>query len=263
VVTAVNGAEALEKLRAEGFDMIISDILMPVMDGFQFCKECKEDEKLRDIPFVFHTAEYAEEEDENLALRLGADKFIRKPSEPDEFRKLIQGVFRDMEEGEKKPVTVDMKILLVEDNEDSRNLLVKQLRAYGHEVMATADGVEALQQALAQPPDIIVSDIMMPKMDGYQLCHECKQNDKLKNIPFVFYTATYTLDEDKKFALSLGADAFILKPSDPDTLVQMLFEIVEKAQSGALAPAKVVPLEPSLFLTEHNKRIFAKLDKKV
>jgi len=46
-------------------------------------------------------------------------------------------------------------------------------------------------------------DIMMPKMDGYQLCQECKQNDKLKNIPFVFYTATYTSDEDEKFALSL------------------------------------------------------------
>ncbi len=263
VVTAVNGAEALEKLRAEGFDMIVSDILMPVMDGFQLCKECKEDEKLRDIPFVFHTAEYAKEEDKNLASKLGAAKFIRKPIEPDEFIKLIQGVFRDMEEGEKKPVTVGMKILVVEDNEDSRNLLVKQLHAYGHEVMATADGTEALEQALAQPPDIIVSDIMMPKMDGYQLCHEWKQNDKLKDIPFVFYTATYTREEDEKFALSLGADAFFNKPTEPDILVQILFEIVEKATSGLQPSAKVAPIEPSLFLAEHDKRIFTKLEDKV
>ena len=90
-----------------------------------------------------------------------------------------------------------MKILVVEDNEDSRNLLMKQLRVYSHEITATANGAEALKQALTQPPDIIVSDILMPKMDGYQLCHECKQNEQLKNIPFVFYTATYTSDEDE------------------------------------------------------------------
>ena len=156
-----------------------------------------------------------------------------------------------------------MKILVVEDNEDSRNLLVKVVRAYGHEVTAVANGAEALEQALVQPPDIIVSDILMPKMDGYQLCHECKQNEQLKNIPFVFYTATYTREEDEKFALSLGADAFILKPTEPDVLVQMLSEIVKKAQSGALAPAKVAPLEPSLFLAEHDRRIFAKLEDKI
>ncbi|GAI29795.1 unnamed protein product [marine sediment metagenome] len=172
VETAANGVEALEKLRAEGFDMIVSDILMPKMDGYQLCKECKEDEKLKDIPFVFFTAEYTEEGDENLALRLGVYKFIRKPIEADEFIKVIQGVFRDIEEAKKKPAAVGMKILVVEDNEDSRNLLVKQLRAYSHEVMAAANGAEALEQALAQPPDIIISDILMPKMDGYRLCQE-------------------------------------------------------------------------------------------
>ncbi len=152
-----------------------------------------------------------------------------------------------------------MKVLIVEDNEDSRNLLVKQLRAYGYEVMPTANGVEALQQALAQSPDIIISDILMPKMDGYQLCHECKQNDKLKDIPFVFYTATYMKKEDEKLAMSLGANTFIRKPTESDVLARMLSEAVEKAQSGALAPPKT-SLEPSLFLTEYNKRIVAKLE---
>ena len=129
--------------------------------------------------------------------------------------------------------------------------------------MAAADGAEAVEQALAQSPDIIVSDILMPKMDGYQLCHECKQNEQLKNIPFVFYTATYTLDEDKQFSLSLGADAFILKPTEPDILVQMLSEVFEKAKAGVLAAPEVAPLEPSLFLSEYSKRIVAKLEDKV
>ena len=99
VVLAANGAEALEKLRAEHFDMIITDILMPVMDGFQFCREVKGDGELKDIPFVFYTATYVDEEDEQFALELGAEKFIRKPAEPDEFMKITRGVLGDAEAG--------------------------------------------------------------------------------------------------------------------------------------------------------------------
>ena len=99
VVTAINGAEALEKLRAEGFDMIISDVLMPVMDGFRLCQECKEDEKLKDIPFIFYTATYKDEGDEMLASKVGAYRYILKPIEPEEFIKLIQDVFRDLDKG--------------------------------------------------------------------------------------------------------------------------------------------------------------------
>ncbi len=156
-----------------------------------------------------------------------------------------------------------MKVLVAEDNEASRNLLVKMLHVYGHEVTATANGAEALEQALKEPPDILVSDILMPKMDGYQLCHEWRQNEKLRDIPFVFYTATYTSDEDEKFALSLGANTFIRKPTEPDAFIQILEEVFEKAKTGLLAPPEAIPTELSLYLTEYNKRIVAQLDKKV
>jgi len=92
VVTAANGAEALDELRKDKFDMIISDILMPVVDGFKFCQICQSDKVLREIPFVFHTATYTEAHDEELALKLGASKFIRKPTDPDEFIKAIDDV---------------------------------------------------------------------------------------------------------------------------------------------------------------------------
>ena len=113
VVSAVNGAEALEKLRAEGFDMIITDILMPVMDGFRLCREVKRNEELKDIPFVFYTATYTDRQDEELALKTGADKFIRKPIEPDKFIKIVQGVIEDVEKGKiepKKPILEEKEI---------------------------------------------------------------------------------------------------------------------------------------------------------
>ena len=157
-----------------------------------------------------------------------------------------------------------MKILVVEDNKDIRYLLERLLRdGHGYEVITVTNGVEALQQALRQPPEIIVSDIMMPEMDGYQLCYECKKNDKLKNIPFVFYTATYMSQEDEKFALNLGANAFIRKPAEPDVFVRKLNEILKKAKAGTLAHPTVVSLKPSLYLTEYSKRVVAKLEEKM
>lgn len=99
---AANGIEALEKLKSEKFDMIISDILMPEMDGYKLCRECQKDKKLSSIIFVFYTATYTDPKDEILALRLGADRFIRKPIEPDRFIELIREISRDADNHRKK-----------------------------------------------------------------------------------------------------------------------------------------------------------------
>ena len=94
-----------------------------------------------------------------------------------------------------------------------------------------ANGAEALQQAVNEKPDILVSDIMMPNMDGFQLCRLCKQIEQVRHIPFVFYTSSYTSDKDEQFGLSLGAGAFVRKPADPETLARIIVEVCEKALS--------------------------------
>ncbi len=130
VVSAENGAEALEKLRANGFGMIISDILMPVMDGFQLCRKVKRVAELKDIPVVFYTATYTDEKDKELALKVGADKYIRKPIDPDEFIKIIQGVIRDVEEGKiglKKPALEEKKEVFKLYSERLVNKLEKKM----------------------------------------------------------------------------------------------------------------------------------------
>ena len=92
VVSTANGAEALDKLHTEEFDLIISDILMPVMDGFQLCKKVNLDDKLNSIPFVFCTASYTDKQDEELALQLGAARFIRKPFDMSELKPIIENL---------------------------------------------------------------------------------------------------------------------------------------------------------------------------
>jgi PAS domain S-box-containing protein/putative nucleotidyltransferase with HDIG domain len=150
VASSSNGAEALKKLRADSFDMIISDILMPIMDGFQLCREVKGDEKLKDITFVFYTATYIDEKDEELALKLGADKFIRKPVEPDEFIKTIKGVGKDAEKGKikaKKPPVAEEKEILKLYSERLVKKLEKKMLDLEREVFERKQAEESLQES--------------------------------------------------------------------------------------------------------------------
>ncbi len=99
VASASNGAEALEKLHNDKFGLIISDVLMPVMDGLQLCRKVNTDDGLRSIPFVFYTATYVDKQDEELALKAGASRFIRRPSDMIELMAVIKGLYGSSKEG--------------------------------------------------------------------------------------------------------------------------------------------------------------------
>jgi len=154
------------------------------------------------------------------------------------------------------------KILIVDDNSANLYLLQSLLEGEGFDVSSAKNGQEALDMAHADPPDLIVSDILMPVMDGYLFCRKCKEDEHLRQIPFVFYTATYTEPKDEKFALSLGADQFVLKPQEPETLIQILKEIwEERTAAGPVAPK---PVEEEMeFFRQHNEILFRKLEKKM
>ncbi len=156
-----------------------------------------------------------------------------------------------------------MKILIVDDIEENLYLLESLLKGSGYEVVTAKDGVEALSRLKEEPTDMIVSDILMPRMDGFQFCRECKKDDSLKKIPFIFYTATYTEKKDEEFALSLGVERFIVKPQEPKVLLRILGEVIEEHEKGALVAPKETIKEEKIYLTEYNKLLIKKLEKKV
>jgi len=156
-----------------------------------------------------------------------------------------------------------MRILIVDDIEENLYLLETLLKGSEYEVVAAKDGVEALGRLKEKSIDIIVSDILMPRMDGFQFCRECKKNKRLKDIPFIFYTATYTEKKDEEFALSLGAEKFIVKPQDPEVLLNILKEVSEAHKKGTLITPKETIKEEEIYLTEYNERLIKKLEKKV
>jgi len=105
-----------------------------------------------------------------------------------------------------------MKVLAVDDTKNDRLLLTKILLSADFDVESACNGIEALEIINNEKPDIIVSDILMPEMDGFRLCRELKTNEGTKDIPIIFYTATYTEYEDEKLAMLEGAAGFIRKP---------------------------------------------------
>ncbi len=155
-----------------------------------------------------------------------------------------------------------MKILVVDDVMANRYLLIALFRGHGFEVVEAENGVQALEQARRAPPDLVVTDLMMPEMDGFELCRQWKRDERLKSIPFVVYTATYTDPKDERLALGLGADRFLIKPQKPEDLVALARELLERVHDGSpsLSPSTHTDEE---LLRQHNEALTRKLQKKV
>jgi CheY-like chemotaxis protein len=119
------------------------------------------------------------------------------------------------------------RILIAEDEPDIRELVAFTLRFAGHEVTATANGEEAIQQAALLHPDIIIMDVRMPKMTGYDACRVMKADVKLKDIPVVFLSAKGQ-DSEIQTGLDVGAEEYLLKPFAPDQLAERVRIILAK-----------------------------------
>lgn len=155
-----------------------------------------------------------------------------------------------------------MKALVVDDVIENVYMLEALFRGNGYEVATARNGEEALERLRAGGADVVVSDILMPGMDGYMLCRAIRADEALKSIPFVFYTATYTDPKDFELGLSLGADRFLVKPMESDALLQSLREVITARFSSPGAGEGPSPEEME-FLRRHNEALFRKLDKKM
>ncbi|MCS6992527.1 MAG: response regulator [Anaerolineales bacterium] len=145
-------------------------------------------------------------------------------------------------------------ILVVEDVPNVLELLEVTLRFKGYEVASARNGIEALEMVEKVNPALIISDILMPKMDGYAFVQKLRINPATRRIPVIFLSATYVTPEDKKFALSLGATRFIEKPIDTEDFLLTVAEIM--TQEPETGPE---PLNPRDFYLGYRDRLENKL----
>ena len=121
------------------------------------------------------------------------------------------------------------KIVIAEDEQDIKELLAFTLRYAGHEVFTGSDGMEAVTLARIEIPDLVLLDVRMPKMNGYDACIEIKNDPEIGHIPVVFLSAKGQESEIEQ-GMASGAVAYLLKPFAPDSLVQELEKILEEHQ---------------------------------
>jgi len=149
-------------------------------------------------------------------------------------------------------------LLVVEDIPDILRLLDATLKFKGYRVVTARNGQEALEAIQRERPALIITDILMPKMDGFSLVHRLRINPETRDIPVIFLTATYVAPEDKVFAMTIGVNRFIEKPVDFEQFLPAIEEILAKGSS-----APVEPLNEADFYDGYRKRLEKKLNQKM
>jgi CheY-like chemotaxis protein len=151
-----------------------------------------------------------------------------------------------------------MKLLIVDDIDINRMMLRVAFEAEGHTTIEACDGIVALQILAREKVDAVLSDILMPRMDGYRLCHEIRADAHLRALPIVIYTSTYTSSSDEKLALSFGADRYLKKPAAFQTILTALHEAIAMPHTTPLPKA----WQDIDVLKQYSDRLVSKLEER-
>ena len=123
------------------------------------------------------------------------------------------------------------RILIVDDEEDIVNVLRFRLEANNYAVLSASEGQEGLNKARTEKPDLVILDLMLPKLDGYKVCRMLKFDESYKSIPIIMFTAR-AQKKDEELGMEMGADAYIAKPFEPEVLLGKIKELLSKQQEG-------------------------------
>jgi CheY-like chemotaxis protein len=147
-------------------------------------------------------------------------------------------------------------LLVVEDIPDILSLFDTTLKFGGYRVVTACNGQEALEAIARERPALVITDVLMPRLDGFGLVHRLRINPETREIPVIVITATYVAPEDREFALSIGVTRFIEKPVDLDQFLSVVADLLKST------PAKLEPLDEFNFYNGYRKRLEAKLAQK-
>src|SRR6185369_8448943 len=156
-----------------------------------------------------------------------------------------------------------MKTLVVDDNAADRKILRYVLERRGWEVIEAADGEEGLIMARNHGPGLIISDALMPKLDGFQFLRKVKIDPELRTIPFIFYSSVYTGTKDEQLAMSLGADAFVVKPKEPEELWAQISAVLDRGKPRGVSIKTGLLAEEEQYLNEYANIVTVKIEEKI
>jgi two-component system, cell cycle response regulator len=239
---AHEGVEGVEKARSERPDLILLDIHMPRMDGYEVNRILREDPECGQIPIVAVTA-LAMVGDREKILASGFSGYIAKPLDPETFATQVQEYLgaahppssRPPEQSQQEDLPArtsprkKLAVVLFVDNMQSNIDLVRSvLEPSGYEVFAALSAKEGLSLAQKTVPDLILSDVHMPHQDGYEFMRMVQADPGLSKIPFVFLSSSVWSPKERERALVQGAKKFISRPIEPQALLDQLKDCIPK-----------------------------------
>lgn len=219
---AINGEEALTKIAQEEIDLVVTDIRMPRLNGVDLLKQIKE--KHSDLPVLIITA-YNYTYTKDQALRSGADGFLAKPFRISKIEELIKSILKN--KTDKIPIVSEnpKRILVADDDEVLRNMLVETLETLGYQVTGVEDGEEALYQIQRQNFDLAITDIKMPKLDGLGFLKKAREfKPKLPVVLITGFGQTYTAQAAKYE----GADGYLVKPFRIEKIEELVKKLLQE-----------------------------------
>src|SRR5690349_13798620 len=242
---AHDGRQALEVARRERPDLILMDIHMPVMDGYEAVCELRKESALKSTTVIAITA-LAMVGDKDKILQGGFDGYISKPIDPETFVQELDPYLvklpgaaprraaPQMAETEKKsaaPGTAPspskgLAILVVDNLTVNVEVLRGLLEPSGYQVVSAKGAVEGLAKLRANKPDLIISDVHMPGLSGYDFIRGVKAESGLRDIPFMFISSTSLSHNEFDLAIQLGANKFVTRPIEPPQLLHEIEDLL-------------------------------------
>jgi two-component system cell cycle response regulator len=217
-LTARDGLEGLEIARREPLDLIICDVHLPNLDGYEVARQLKSDPLLGQTPLVAVTA-LAMVGDRDKVLAAGFDGYIAKPISPRTFvpevEKFLRPDYHPQAAQAPPPEAKRITILIVDNSATNIDLACPILEPFGYEVKTAKNMAEGLALARQSPPDLILSDLHMPGESGLDFIRAAKADPRLSSIPFAFITSAVYLENHRKMGLAMGAVGFIRRPLKP------------------------------------------------
>ncbi len=211
VTQAEDGEEAWEEALKTDFDLIISDVEMPKLDGFGLCKRLKSNPQTRGIPVIILSS-LDTDKDIEQGFNVGAAAYVSKAEAHLQLNSTIESVLKQSRFSRSRT------ILAVDDSPTIRRLVTKALEEAGFQVMTAENGKQAFARIRERRPDLIISDINMPEMDGIEFCKKIHADHKLASIPFVIMSANSDRAIMRRL-LSWGASGYLVKPFNLDQIV--------------------------------------------
>jgi signal transduction histidine kinase/CheY-like chemotaxis protein len=235
VETAANGEDALRLARQLSPDAITLDVLMPKMDGWAVLTALKEDPDLDSIPVSMLSIV----DDRRIGYSLGASEFLTKPIDRDKLLAVLARLCADVTEPH---------ILIVEDDEPTRELIHRTLQGRDWVINEAENGIKGLERMAEAVPNLVLLDLMMPEMDGFEFLSRMRANESWRHIPVVVVTAKTLTTEDRARLNDGYVDKLIEKGDDNlDALLSTLDEIIGRRAGPAIANRPVtdrLPLRP-------------------